>query len=335
MATIVNLVAKLSADVSQFKAQMGTVPGLMNGAKAAIGGFVGSVGLGAIVKASLDSADALNDLLQKSQLSAELGSGLAQGMKLAGTSMQTLNAGVVMLSKNAELAAQGNKKMAAQFDVLGVSAAEFAKLGADEQLRTYVDALSKVEGRGAKVLNITRLMGGAAKDLLPAFADGAAGLDKMIDTAKRSNQVLSGDQVQAAAAANDAIDLLNDSFTGLIRNLALNFAPAITTVANGLSTLVGLVGPVIKSVVESVLQIGTTLGGVAALIAQVSQGNFAGAAELLRIEKGDLAPTTRGQAARAGDGKAAQETAKNTAKQLQKQDELIRAVRGGVPAVAQ
>lgn len=334
MTTIVNLVAKLSADTSQFKSAIGGLPGVLGAAKAGIAGLVSGVGLGAIAKASLDSADALGELLEKSRLSVEFGSAMAQGMKLAGTSIETLNAGVINLQKNAELAAQGNKKMAAQFDVLGLSAAEFSQLGADEQLRAYVDALSQVEGRGAQVLNITRLMGGAAKDLLPAFADGAAGLDKMIQTAERTNQVLSADSVAAAAQAKDAIDLLNDSFTGLIRSLALNFAPAITAVANGLSAIVDVVGPAVRWFTEGFLQVGTSIGGIAALVGQLGQGNFAGARELLNIQRGDLAPTSRAGAARPAD-EAAKETAKNTDAQLKKTDELIRAVRGGVPAVAQ
>lgn len=334
MTTIVNLVAKLSADTSQFKSAMGGLPSVLGAAKAGIAGLVSGIGLGAIAKASLDSADAINDLKERTGLAAETLSGLEQGLRMSGTSVDVLSNGVQRLAKNAELAAQGNKAMSAQFEALGINAAAFADLGADEQLRVYVDALAQMGDRGQQVLSITKLMGGAAKDLLPAFRDGAAGLDTMIETAQRSNRVLSKDQVEAAAAANDAIDLLNDSFSGLIRNLALNFAPAITAVANGLSSIVEVVGPLVKWFTEGFLQIGTSIGGIAALVGQVAQGNFAGARELLNIERGDLAPTARGAAARPAD-EAAKETAKNTDAQLKKTDELIRAVRGGVPAVAQ
>lgn len=332
MATIVNLVAKLSADTSQFKSAMGGIPSILGGAKSAIAGFVGSVGVGAIVKASLDAGDAVNDLRERTGLAAETISGLEQGLRMSGTSIDVLSSGMQRLQKNAELAAQGNKAMTAQFEALNLNAAEFAKLGADEQLRVYVEALQGIESRGGKVLNITKLMGGAARDLLPAFQDGASGIEAMIAQAERSNRVLSTDQVQAAAAANDAIDLLNDSFTGLIRNLAINFAPAIKAVADGLSMLVQYVGPIVREFVDSFLQIGTSLGGVAALIGQVFAGNFRGAVELLRIERGDLKPTMRG--GQGAEGQAAKETAKNTAAQLRKQDELIKAIKGGVPAVA-
>lgn len=334
MTTIVNLVAKLSADTSQFKAAMGGLPSVMGAAKAGIAGLVSGIGLGAIAKASLDSADAINDLRERTGLYAETLSGLEQGLRLSGSSVDVLSQGVQRLQKNAELAAQGNKSMAAQFEALNINAAEFAALGADEQLRVYVDALANMGDRGQQVLSITKLMGGAAKDLLPAFRDGAAGLDAMIATAEKSNRVLSKDQVEAAAKANDAIDLLNDSFSGLIRNLALNFAPAITAVADGLSSIVGVIGPLVKWFTEGFLQIGTSIGGVAALLGAIGSGNFAGARELLNIERGDLAPTTRA-GARAADADAAKETAKNTAANLKKQDELIRVIRGGVPAVAQ
>lgn len=334
MTTIVNLVAKLTADTGQFESKMAGLPSVMGAAKAGIVGLVGGIGITSIVKASLDAGDAINDLKERTGLMAETLSGLEQGLRLSGTSIDVLSNGMQALQKNAELAAAGNKKMAAQFDALNINAAEFSKLGADEQLRTYVEALSQMEGRGAQVLNITRLMGGAAKDLLPAFRDGAAGLDAMMAQAEKSNRVLSKDQVEAAAKANDAIDLLNDSFSGLIRNLALNFAPAITAVANGLSEIVSIIGPVVKWFTEGFLQIGTSLGGVAALIGQVAQGNWRGAAELLKIERGDLAPTSRAGAARTADAEAAKETAKNTAASVKKQDELIRVLKGGVPAVA-
>lgn len=334
MTTIVNLVAKLSADTTGFKSAIGELPSVLGAAKAGIAGLVSGIGLGAIAKASLDSADAINDLKERTGLAAETLSGLEQGLRMSGTSVDVLSQGVQRLAKNAELAAQGNKAMSAQFEALNLNATEFAALGADEQLRVYVEALSGVSDRGKQVLSITKLMGGAAKDLLPAFRDGAAGLDAMIATAEKSNRVLSKDQVEAAAAANDAIDLLNDSFSGLIRNLALNFAPAITAVANGLSSIVEVVGPAVKSFTEGFLQVGTSIGGIAAMVAQLGQGNFAGARELLNIERGDLAPTSRAGAARPADD-AAKETAKNTDAQLKKTDELIRAVRGGVPAVAQ
>lgn len=335
MATIVNLVAKLSADVSQFRASMGSVPSILGGVKGALAGLAGSVGFGAIVKSSLDAADAINDLSQRSQLSAEFLSAMEQGVRMAGSSIEVFNRSALRLQKNASLAAGGNKKLAEQFELLGINVQEFAKLAPDEQIRTYVERLSTLEDQGAKVLNVTKLMGGAAAELLPAFNDGAAGLDKMIATAERSNRVLSTDQVAAAAAANDAIDLLNDSFSGLVRNLAINFAPTITAVANGLSLLVATVGPVVREFVGAFVQIGQSLGGVAALVGQLARGNFAGARELLNIERGDLAPTTRAGGRGSGGDQAARETAKNTAEQLRKQDELIRAVRGGVPAVAQ
>ncbi len=334
MATIVNLVAKLTADTSQFKTQIGAVPSLLGKAKGAIAGFAGGLGLGAIVKASLDAGDALNDFKERTGLSVEFLSAMEQGSRLAGSSIDVFARAALKLQKNAELAAGGNKKLNEQFAALGINVEAFRALSPDEQIRAFAEGFAGLNTQGEKTLAITKLLGGNAAELAPIFKDGAAGLAELVTQAERSNRVLGTEQAEAAAMANDAIDLLSDSFSGLVRQLAINFAPAIAQVARGITALVEVVGPVIRGVVESFLQIGTTIGGIAALVSQLAQGNFRGAAELLRIERGDLNPTTG--ATRGGGENAAQKaTAKNTATTNQKLDTIARALNRGVPAVAQ
>lgn len=274
MATLANLRVNFTANTAGFESGVNRIRSSLGGMLGGMLAVAGPAGLVALTKRSLDAADKIQKLNIQTGLSAEFLSGMRHASELSGTSLDALSTASIKLQRRTEKAIAGTKSYAAAFEALGLSAEKFKTLSPDDQIRAFADAYAKLDDQTVKTTALTELLGVRASELAPLFEQGASGLDAMLGKAKEANQILSQDQVDAAAKTNDALTQLTATWGGLVEQMAVNIAPGLLE----LLKVAERVLPVLSAIVTTP---GKLLGFGAAQIGNLLSGGgaagFAGA----------------------------------------------------------
>lgn len=140
-------------------------------------GSLGAVGIGgftaadfiAKTKATLDSAEAINKLSQKTGIATDTLSGFRVAAELADVSQETLGTGLKKLAVNMAAAAGGGKEQADVFEAMGVKVKDATgKLRAtDEVLRDISDKFAGYKDGPAKAALAVELFGKSGDALIP------------------------------------------------------------------------------------------------------------------------------------------------------------------------
>ena len=334
MATVTSLNVKLGADTGQFNRSMGAARRTISSMTGAVIGLAGSVGFGALIKSSLDSADRIQKLRDATGLSSEFLSEMRFVASQTGTDLETVTKSVSKMQRSINDANIGLKTQVRNFEALGVPIKALAQLNPEEQFSVILDAISRVNDETVRAAVGQQIFGRSFAALGQLSRVGASGLAELREKARAANQTLTDGQVDAAAAANDAIDSLTRTWSGLTQQLALRFAPAI----RGAVLIIGDVLPrAIENIQRGIRGIGTAVGASVASLEQLFRGNFRGAFQT------GLEGLADARAQFAGQGAATTERTTETERQalevqkaqLRKQDQLITIIRGGVPVTAQ
>lgn len=181
LATLsIDLVAKLA----QFEADMGkaaratqkasqsmtaAITSVRNGL-AGLGVGVSFAGLTALIKASIDSLDALNDLKDATGASIENLSGLEDIAARTGTTMDTV--GLALTKFNAVLKdTQPGSDAARIFEGLGLSLEALRTMDAAEALRTTSVAFQTITDEGTRARVVQELFGKSVREVAPFLKD--------------------------------------------------------------------------------------------------------------------------------------------------------------------
>lgn len=193
-ASVSNNFNKLNAAIPAVVGRIGAIGGAVAGAMAALEGVQ-------IVRL----LDRMDDLQEKTGISVEKLSELRFAGEATGTPFETLAAAVGRLSKTMAEAAGGNKEAVATFQALGVEVVDSnGKLrAADLVLADLATRFAGYEDGPAKAALAQRLFGRSGAELIPILNQGAAGLTRLGDEAKRLGAVLNKDAAKAAADFND------------------------------------------------------------------------------------------------------------------------------------
>lgn len=276
MTTIASLRVALEADTSKFRSAMTAAT---DGVKRfALAGAAVAASGAALVKSGLDSADQLQKLSLRTGVSVEALSALRHAANLSDVSVQSLERGFSQLNKSIGEAEQGTAAQAEAFESLNIDLATLKKLKPEQQFALIADRLNGLNDEAKAAALGNDIFGGSYRKLLPLIKSGSAGMQQAADEAQKLGLVLSKDQADAAAKANDSLATLQGTISALSQAFAVELAPGISTALQALTQ--NLPG-IIASVKAAFVGVGTGIGGVAFAASQVFTGDFSGAASTI------------------------------------------------------
>lgn len=273
----------------------------------AIGAAIGTavVGIGALVKKSIDAADEMDKLAQKTGLSIEAVSQLQYAAKLSG--VEDLGASLTKFNKSVGDAAQGAKAQAAAFTELGVSIrnADGTLKDTETLFNDTAEAISQLPDGIRKTQLAIDLFGKSGAQLIPFLNEGKAGLAAMRKEADDLGLTLDERTGKAADGFNDNLDRLQAVVGGVGIRLASDLAPELERVtgllvdtakesdavgrsASALSTFIKGTALVFIGLSNAVQIAAKSLAGLAAVNVAFYSGDFKGAIEAGRAALSDI-----------------------------------------------
>jgi hypothetical protein len=210
---------KLQQSASQLSSVLGGI---------AAGGFVGS--LGAMVRSTVNLADELNKLSQRTGITVESLSAIQNAAELADVSTEEFTTGIRKLNLALVEAQDGTSKTAQIFKALGVDATK----GAEVALRGISEAFNKLPDGATKAAVATEIFGRAGEKLIPLLNGGSAALDQARAAAERYGTLISGKLAADAEAFNDNLTKLGQSARAMGVGFANTLVPSLVTISDNL-----------------------------------------------------------------------------------------------------
>jgi len=166
---------------------------------AALGVAVSAGSFVALIKGSIDAADHLHDMAQRTGMSVEVLSGLKLVADQSGTSLEGLGTAFKKLSVNLVDASAGNKEVSSIFKALGIS-------GTNAQVAMYrlADIMSTLPDGAQKTALAVKLLGRAGEEMIPLLNQGGEELRKMIEHGQKLAGVTS-EMTEQADQFNDQL----------------------------------------------------------------------------------------------------------------------------------
>ncbi len=274
---------------------------LINGIKGAVAGYLGLAGLGVIegmVASTVELGGHLDDLSQKTGLSAEALQEWGYAAKLSGGDMDEFAAAATKLNRGLfEAQSTGKGPVADSMKLLGISfqSAGFKSLSLDDKMMEIADHLSGIKDPAKKTAIAMDLFGKSGANLIPVLNGGKEGigelreefkqfelsseavgvLDKLGDSVDSAKAKLLGLKNQAVAALAPVLQEMVDKLMAwvmankaLIANIITGAVEGLVAVVHGLATAVSVVVTVIEFFIEHaelakslLIAIGTVITG--------------------------------------------------------------------------
>ena len=243
---------------SKFGKGLKTAAGVTAGAIAAV-----TAGTVAGTKAFVDGVssvarygDNIDKMSQKLNMSATSYQEWDFVMQHAGTSIESMQAGIKTLSNAVE---SGNKA----FERLGITEDQIASMSSEELFSTTITALQGVEDETERTYLASQLLGRGATELGPLLNMSSEELADMKKQAHDLGGVLSDDAVKDSARFQDSLQNMQTAFGGMKNSMLSNFLPSFATVMDGLSLVfsgdskggLGLVKDGVKNLADNITKV--------------------------------------------------------------------------------
>jgi hypothetical protein len=188
------------------------------------------------VNSSLDFGEAISRASQKTGLSAQTLSVLHYAAATTGGDFDGMSKAVSKLDKNIGEAADGNVKMAALFQSLGLNAKDLAGNtdGASIALARVAEVLSHTEGPRRQQLAM-ELLGKAGADSIPTLIQVGSNWEGLTDKTKAAGVMLDGETAEALESTSQRMKDLDQHVAGA----KLAFTDGLNP---GLNAFLGLLG---------------------------------------------------------------------------------------------
>ena len=206
-------------------------------AKAAIGAFaVMQVGQAVLsfARNTIDAADALNDMSERSGIAVGTLSELEFAAKMNGSSLDEMQAALTKVSVKATDAATGNKTAAVAFDALGI-----AVKNADGSMRSSLeitedigDALKGISDPTLKSALAVEIFGKSGAKLIPVLENMRSAREEARDL----GAVVGEDFVKASAEFNDNMDRMAFMSKGFASTILADVLPALSQMFKEMTT---------------------------------------------------------------------------------------------------
>lgn len=222
-------IARLQQDMDNARRTVGTGLDRINAAVSKTVGLLGglAVGAGAVsfarfIKGSIDAADALNDLSDRTGVAIEDLAALDYAARLSGTSLEGVAGAVNKLSMNIG-------KDTAKFRELGVTATEPV-----EALKQLADIFKTIQDPQQRAAFGAAALGKSWAEAAPLLVQGADGIDKLMNRGKELSGV-TAEVARDAGLFNDKLDELGFAVQGVGTRLAADLLPLLNELVSDLN----------------------------------------------------------------------------------------------------
>lgn len=205
------------------------------GKVAAVAGaaVVGAFGL--MIKSYIKAGDEVHKMALRTGFSTDALSELKYAAEISGTTLESLEKGVKKMAKTIMDASDGLMTYVRAFDRIGLSAEELMDLSPEEQFDKIARAIARVESPTIRAATAQEIFGRAGTQLLPLFAAGEEGLEKLRKKAHELGIVFDQEAANKAAALTDALTTLKGAVTGVTMGMAEKLVPALTIFVDAVS----------------------------------------------------------------------------------------------------
>lgn len=245
MATIGKLAVQITADTAGLKAGLNdaerTVTAKADAMAASInkiGAAFAALGVASTLKnmtmEAINSADAFDEMAEKTGVSVEKLSSLAYAAKINGATVDDLGTAIRALSNKMAESIDPTSQAAKMFDGLGVSVqnADGTLRNVDDVMTDLAGVFSSMEDGAAKSALAVDIFSRAGLNMIPVLNKGQQGLSDLRIEAERLGAVISTDMAKQAAEFNENIDRLNTLSGTLGKTIANALVPELNNLIN-------------------------------------------------------------------------------------------------------
>lgn len=245
----------------------------------AAGAALGVFSFARQISESIDAADKIQKLSIRIGASTEALSEYRHVAELSGVTFESLTTAWQRQTRRLAEAAAGSGEAKKALAELGLEANDLKDLAPEDQFEVLAKALNGVESEADRVRLAMKFWDSEGVSLLQVVDAGSDGIKSMREEARKLGLSLSRDQVDAAAAANDAMTRLGAAYRGTTQRIAIEFAPAMADTLGLFSKVAGeegiaraaliTFGKVVSSVVDEIsIALNRKLGNAAFNMAQ-------------------------------------------------------------------
>lgn len=279
----------------------------LNGLLANLGVAVSAAGLGAMVKSSLESADALSKLSQRVGITVESLSTLIPAADLSGVSAEKFEGGLRKLATRMLEAATGTEDAARSFAAIGVAFQnqDGTLRATDQVLLDLADRFKALPDGAEKTALAVEIFGKSGADLIPFLNQGREGIGALTEELQSLGVQIGGDTAAQAEVFNDALAQVRLAVTSIGNRIIEAFLPAMNEMALGMVES-AKEGGTLRAVLDGILlalktvalgaatvgkafvALGEAIGGGMAAAVEALSGNVSGAKAIIAELKGSL-----------------------------------------------
>ena len=225
----------------------------------------------AIVIKTTQLGDTYDKMAKRTNVSVEALSALGYAAKISGADIDTVEKSLRYLARGMSDAAQGVGESLEAFEYLNIEV-----LDTEGNLRDTIDVLKEAATKLAAMTDETKQIALATEifgarygtQLLPLLKEGGAGIEALMEKAKKLNIVISTESAKAAADFTDRLADLKESIAGAGRDIGDILIPPLTKLAEKAIEIVKKIknwADAHKPLVEILVKVGATLGVLAAV----------------------------------------------------------------------
>jgi hypothetical protein len=149
------------------------------------------------------------------------------GLEQAGLSSGSLQKAMVKVNQSMKAAGEGSKSAVAELGKIGLTYEQLNKMSPEDRFRAVVDGLNSIEDKGARSALAMKLLGKEFADRELSTAD--------LDAASAGLSTIERGAAEAAAAFNDAMNLISTNLANIVTNIIGGVLPYITMAFDALN----------------------------------------------------------------------------------------------------
>jgi len=264
-------------------------------------------GIGYVIKQQMAAIDSTAKLSDRLGITTEALVGLQHGAKISGVEQETLNKSLEIFSRRLGEVTMGTGEAKRALEEMGLSADDIIGLNMDEAISVIADKINKLQTQSQKAAVANYLFGRSGQQLLNMFSQGSKGIEAMREEVDRLGLSFSRLDAAQVEAANDAMTRSRAVLAGLFRQVTIELAPYIETLANKFTELATSgegVGANVVNIFENMslaaIRFGGVIQGTFAKYKAFQAGSLEGLAKILEISAKIEKYTSLGQAHKLG-----------------------------------
>ena len=183
------------------------------------------------ISKTAEYGDNIDKMSQKMGMTAESYQEWDAVMQHCGSSIESLKPAMKTLATAAESGSDA-------FEKLGISQEQIAGMSQEQLFDATIAGLQNVTDETQRTYLAGKLLGRGATELGPLLNTSAEDTQAMKDRVHELGGVMSNEAVKAAARYQDSLQDMKASFSGLKNSLISEFLPGMSTVMDGIASLV-------------------------------------------------------------------------------------------------